>query len=581
MVVKKICIFIIFLLFSASTEAQDIQVKKVIQPDSSLTDSLGLHIIPDSLKITTYTLKEVEQQVRSIEDTFFNFSNKTFTSNLIYRFGNNFYFSPYGQTDYSIYNLKLNNLFFGSNDIQGLLFYYNLGRKENDEYEFSCLETDFEPTLSAISFESGSYNFEDKYLSFQKNNFFNFCDAKLFVHSGKNKSPWNNKNYFDNLAFQAEKNFSTHKIRYNYLKLFSTRDKYNFENPWYKIKFVDSYSQKGQTISHILNMLLFENFIDLSYLHQTGYEKIYGDALIKNKSYRNQINLGFHLPIEEYETDIYLKADMNDYDHVDYKGIVKDYYIVLKMNSPGIFSDFYTIKLWNEIFFSDILDTTYIYPQISFDIPINERLTTNLCIGVKGKQYPFHLRSDSLDNNIKICFADFMFDYKLPQCSFIINPFIQQIEYDYQWVLNDDTLICEEIERHIDYGIIALGEEEFNFLSTENKAKLNFNFTKMPDNLVFRPNLKMKLSWEIRKDVHHNNFLYAISALSYLKDFRNIELEKEKDEIFLDIECGININRFRISVLFKNILNQDYFMDEHNLINGYGTYLQVHWDFIN
>jgi len=128
MVVKKICIFIIFLLFSVSTEAQDIQVQKVIQPDSSLTDSLRLHIIPDSLKITTYTLKEVEQQVRSIEDTFFNFSNKTFTSNLIYRFGNNFYFSPYGKTDYIIYNIKLNNLFFGSNDINGFLFYYNLVR---------------------------------------------------------------------------------------------------------------------------------------------------------------------------------------------------------------------------------------------------------------------------------------------------------------------------------------------------------------------------------------------------------------------------------------------------------------------
>jgi len=585
MVVKKICIFLIFLLFSASTEAQDIQVQKVIQPDSSLIDSLRLPIIPDSSKIKTYSLKEVEQQVRSIEDTFFNSNNKTFTSSSIYRFGKNFYFPPYKQTDFGIFNLKLNNLFFDSNDIQGLLFYYNLNRKENNEYEFSDLETNFEPTLSAIKFESGSYNFEDRYLNFQKNNFFNFCNAKIFVHSGKNKSPWNNKNYFDNLAFQTEKNFSTYKIRYNYLKLFSTRDGYNFANPWYKIEFGDNYSQKRQTVSHILNMLLFENFIDLSYLYQIGYEKIYGDTSITNNFYRNQINLGFRLPIEEYETDISLKADINDYDHFDYKGIVEDYYIVLKMNSPGVFYDFYKIKLRNEVYFSGLDDTTFFYPQLIFDIPINERFSSNFMIGVTGKQYYFpNFGLPLTHKRVKIIYADLAINCQNHNYEVALKPFIQQVQNDAQYILlsgNGDAPDYEEIEDYNTYGFIAMGEAFFDYFTIQNKFKLNFNFTKRPSTLVYRPNIALKLLWEIRQDLKHNNFIYANAELSYLKDFRNIELGREKNQIFLDIECGININRFRISVLFKNILNQDYFMDEHNLINGYGIYLQVHWDFIN
>ncbi len=584
MVIRRICLFIIFLLFSVSTEAQDIQLQEFIQSDSSLTDSLRMPIIPDSSKITTYSLKEVEQQVRALEDTFFNFNDKVFLSNSIYRFGNNFYFPPYGQTDYSIYNLKLNNLFFDSNDIQGLLFYYNLDRKENDEYEFSCLETDFEPTLSAISFESGSYNFEDKYLSFQKNNFFKFCDAKLFVHSGKNKSHWNNKSYFDNMVLQTEKNFVSAKIRYNYLKLFSTRDGYNFENPWYLIKFGDHYSRKMQTISHILGLSLFENFIDLSYLYQTGYEKIYGDTSIKNKFYRNQINLGFHLPIENYETDIYLRADINDYDHFDYKGIVKDYYIVLKMNSPGIFYDFYKIKLRNEVYFSGLDDTTYFYPQLLFDIPITEQFSTNLSIGVKGKQYFFpHFGSVLTQNRSKIVYADLVIDYKKQNYKLVLKPFIHEIKNDVQFIWESAAISpgYEEISRYNEYGADAFGEVCFDYFTIQNKFRLNFNFTKRPDNLVYRPKILLKLLWDIRQDLKHNNFIYAKSVLSYLKEFRNITLEKEEDEIFLDIECGININRFRISLLFKNIVNQDYFMDKNNYVNGYGTYLQIHWNFIN
>lgn len=591
MVIKRIWIFLIFLFFNSQINAQDVQIQEVILPDSSYIleedtlsiDSLRIAIFPDSIKIKTYTLKEVENEVRALEDTFFNFNNKIFLSNSVYNFGNNFYFPPYKQTDFEIFNLKLNNLFLDSHNLQSLLFYYNCNKKENDEYEFSDLEINFEPTLSEIKFESGSYNFEDKYLNFQKNNFFNFCDAKIFIHSGKNKTPLNNKSYFDNLAFQVEKNFSSHEIRYNYLKLFSTREGYNFENPWYEIDFGDNYSQKDQTITHILNMLLFEDFIDLSYLHQTGYEKIYGDASIKNTFYRNQINLGFHLQIENYETDIFFKADINNYDHFDYKGTVNDYYITLRMNSPGIFSDFYKIKLRNEIYFSGLDDTTYFYPQLLFDIPINEKFSSNFIVGVTGKQYFPHFGSVLTQNKSKIIYADFAIDYKNQNYKLVLKPFIHRVKNDVQFILESavKSLGYEEISSYKEYGSDAFGEVCFDYFTIQNKFRLNFNFTKRPDNLVYRPKILLKLLWDISQDLKHNNFIYAKSVLSYLKDFRNIALEKEKDEIFLDIECGININRFRISLLFRNILNQDYFMDKNNYINGYGTYLQIHWNFIN
>lgn len=592
MVIKRIWIFLIFLFLTSQINAQDVQIQEVILPDSLYLleedtlsiDSLRIAIFPDSIKIKTYTLEEVEKEVRSLEDTFFNFNDKVFLSNSIYNFGNNFYFPTYKQTDFDIFNLTLNNLFLDSNELQSLLFYYNCNKKENDEYEFSDLEINFEPTLSAIKFESGSYNFEDKYLNFQKNNFFNFCNAKIFVHSGKNKTPWNNKSYFDNLAFQAEKNFSSHRIRYNYLKLFSTRDGYNFENPWYEIEFGDNYSQKNQTITHILNMLLFENFVDLSYLYQTGYEKIYNGYFLKNKFVRNQFNLGFHLQIENYETDIFLKADINNYDHFDYKGIVNDYYITLRMNSPGIFSDFYKIKLRNEIYFSGLDDTTYFYPQLLFDIPINEKFRSNFMIGVTGKQYYFpHFGSVLTHKRSKIIYADFAIDYKNDNYELTLKPFIHSVKNDVQFIWPSAQISprYEEISKYNEYGADAFGEVCFDYFTIQNNLRLNFNFTKRPNHLVYRPKILIKLLWDIRQDLKHNNFIYAKSVLSYLKDFRNIALEKEKDEIYLDIECGININRFRISLLFRNILNQDYFMDKNNYINGYGTYLQIHWNFIN
>ena len=592
MVIKRICFFLIFLFFSSQIIAQDVQVEEVTLPDSLFLikedslyiDSLITSIIPDTLIKKTYILEEIEGQVRALEDTFFNFKDKIFLSNSIYRFGNNFYFFPYKQTEFDIFTIKLNNLFLSSPNLQSWLFYYYCIKKENDKYEFSDLETNFEPTLSTIQFSSGSFGMENKYLNFQKNNFLNLFDAKIFIQSGKNDSQFGGKSYFDNLVLQTEKNFLSNKIIYNFLKLFSARNKYNLINPWYEIEFGDNYSQKEQTMSHILNLSLFENFVELSYLYQIGYKKISNNTLIKNKFIRNQYNLGFHLPIENYETDVFLKADINDYDHSDYKGIVNDYYIILKMNSPGFFYDFYKIKIYNEVYFSGLDDTTYFYPQLFFDIPINEKFSSNFIIGVTGKQYYFpHFGSDLKHKRSKIIYADFAIDYKKHNYELTLKSFIHKIKNDEQYIWDSAAISpeYEEICKYNEYGVDAWGEVCFDYFTIQNKLRLNFNFTKSPDSLVYRPNILVKLLFAIKKNLKHNNFIYGRAEFSYFKDFRNIELEKEKNEIFLDIEFGININRFKISLIFKNIMNQNYFMYKKNLINGYGTYLQIHWNFIN
>ena len=585
MVIKKICILLFLLFPFLQIYAQNIVIEEIAQPDSILIDTLKITTIQDSIKLKRFSLKVVEHKVRALEDTFFNIEGKIFNTNVFYWFGENFYYLPYQENDYSLLNLNMQNLFLTENELLNFLYYYNFDKKENSEYIFSVLETDFQATLTTLKYFNGAHNYENKFINIQKNNFLNLFDIKLFLHSGEDRSPWESKNYFDNFILQFEKTFSSYKINYNFLKLFSAYETYNFINPLKSDVYLwEHYLQKIQTNSHIIKTSLFDNFIDFSYLYQTGHQKIYNASVNNNRFYRNQFDFIIHLPVENYETDISFRADINDYKHPAYNGIVEDYYVTLKMDSPGIFYDFYTMQIINQIYFSGLCDTTLIYPQLLFNFPVNKNFTTIVSIGTRGKQYPLQMLTAELLENIKeIVFADFTLHYKSSQYNFSITPFAHKVKNDIQWTRSGgtDSVYCEKIKTYNTFGFTTSAEAKYDFLTTKNKFRLNFYFTKNPDNLVFRPNVAFKLLWEIKKDLHHNNFIYLKSEMSYVKDFRNSELKKEKDEIFLDLEFGININRFRISLLFKNILEQDYFMDKNNLINDYGTCLKIQWDFIN
>jgi len=62
----------------------------------------------------------------------------------------------------------------------------------------------------------------------------------------------------------------------------------------------------------------------------------------------------------------------------------------------------------------------------------------------------------------------------------------------------------------------------------------------------------------------------------------NNEIGKEQNsQLFFSGEFGFKINRFYISVNFKNILDKQYFLYEENNINGYSTGLKINWSFIN
>ena len=569
MVMKNFLISIIAIFISAQIIAFETENYDSLFADSIFTDTLD-----QAKKIEEYSyqkrfsLEEVEQKVLKMEDSFYSFDKKVFPTYYIYQSGINFSTLPFQQNDFTIFYLNFNNHFFRNSDLLGLSSYYNFENNFPAELQLSENKFDFEPTLTTVQFSSGSHNFENRYFSFQKNNFSNFCDAKLFIHSRKN-SGFTNKNYFDNLIFQVEKKILSHKINFHLLKLFSKCDDFNFSNLSSDLRTFISHLQ-------IANISLFNDFINLSYLHQDGLENISED----NKFSQNQINLNLHFLFENYETDISLKTDITDYNYTqpNISENVKDYYFKYKMKSPGFLADFYSVQILYEIFYSDLQDSTFHYPQILLEIPINNQLNSKFQIGTRCKKYSLsNLDSLALYENIEVSFADLIFDYHSTNFELKINPFIQQIENDIQLINN----FSQRIPKYNSYGLKALGKTKFNLFSTQNEMQLNFNFTKKSEEFAYRPNITMKLLWQMRKDLKHNNFIYSKSSLSYLKDFYNMKLGKEKNEIFLDFGFGINISRFRISLLWKNLLNQEYFLDKENEINGKGTYLQIHWNFIN
>ena len=562
MAVKKFLISIILIFIFAQIIAFETE-----NSDSIFVDSIRIDTLNQAERVEEYpyqkrfSLEEIEQKVLKMEDSFCSFDKKLFPTRSVYQSGNNFLIPPFQPHKFSIFQLDFNNHFFRNSDLLRLANYYNFDNDISEEIYLLANKFDFEPTMTTAQFSSGSHNYENRYLGFQKNNFYDFCDVKLFLHSGKN-SGFSGKNYFDNLIFQIEKKILSHKINFHFLKLFSKNDNFDFSNQTHQTQNL----RKFVLHSQIANISLFNDFINLSYLHQDGLENISGD----NKFSQNQTNLHFHFPFENYETDISLKADFTDYDYAqsNISENVKDYYFKYKMKSPGFFADFYSVQIWHEIFYSDLQDTIFYYPRISLEIPINNRLNSEFQIGTRNKKYPISYFDSSsfLYKNIEVSFADLILDYHSEKLKLKINPFIQQIE-------NEDE--------YNSYGISILGKGKYDFLFTQNELQLNFNFTKNTEIFAYRPNILMKILWKVEKDLKHNNFIFSKLSLSYLKDFYDESLDKKENEIFFDFEFGFQISRFRISLLRKNLLNQNYFLDEANKINTQGTYLQIHWNFIN
>ncbi|MGC9337268.1 MAG: hypothetical protein ACP5EQ_04140 [Candidatus Cloacimonadia bacterium] len=582
--------FFILICFQQLFAQEDWQDSLDIQnPLPPVPDSLDKQIQKTQQTVHPPSLKEVEQKVINLETQFFDMDARTWQDDyLLYHYNNAYYFSPYQKNLYLLSNLTLNNFLYTPNELSGLLHYYS--QKESPLYEtkFETVSVPFEPMLTALQFSAGEHKSENKYLNLQKNNFLHLCNTRVFVHSGSYNSPWENKSYFDDFVLQLNRRIATHHISFHFIKQFSDQDLFMPFNRYNATELFPHYHRKFSANTGILDVGLFNDIFEFSFMRQSGYEKIVEPSIIPDKYEvdRNQLVLGLSTPGEIDKIKILWGLDSNQYKN--FKSIREDsstdYFINLYLTSPG-FWELSTVKVLGQVYFSDIFDTTFIYTHLSYDIPIGASQNLNLGMGSIGNPHStnalesgilyYEERKNPLSN-----FAGLSWNLKKSSNHLEITPYIVQTRYDYQWVLQD-SLVYQSLDDYVSGGIKGEADIEYNLFGLPNRMRLRFNFTNWPDTLVFRPNFKLKFTWNIKKDTGYNNFVYLAPSISYIKDFRNMKLTKESNELFFDLEFGINISRFRISASIKNILNQEYFMDPEYLINERSAHFKVHWNFIN
>jgi hypothetical protein len=553
-------------------------------------DSLDNLIQIEKEKVATLSLKEVEEKVIDLENEFFDTNRRIWQdSYAFYHYSNMYYFLPYQNSPYFLSNLQLDNFLYIPNELLSLIFYY--GKKEPILYgtEFETVSVPFEPTLAALQFSAGQHNSENKYLNLQKNNFLNLFNVRVFVHSGSYSSPWQNKNYFDDFVLQMDRQISAHRISLHFIKQFSDQDLFMSLNRFNNAELFPHYHRKFSANTGILHAELFNNILEFSYLYQKGDEHIVEPSITpdKYKVTRNQLTLGISSPAGESDyMKLLLGLDSNQYKNFESirKDSFTDYFINLYITSPG-FLDWSKVEVMGQVYFSDIFDTTFIYTHLSYDIPIGATHDLNLRIGSMGNPHSANTLGSGIlyyaDRKSPFSnFGELSWDLKKSSTYLEITPYIAQTRYDYQWVLQD-SMVYQELEDYVTGGIKGEADIEYDLFGLYNKMGLRFDFTNYPDTLVFRPNFKLKFTWNIKKDTGNNNFVYLTPCISYIQDFCNMRLTKETSEVFFDLEFGINISRFRISASLRNVLNQEYFMDPENLINKRSAHFQVHWNFIN
>lgn len=554
-------------------------------------DSLDNEIERTTQEVPPLSLKEVEEEVIKLEHQFFDTNAQIWKDpEVIYQYNNVYYLPFYQQNPHLLSNIQLDNLFYTTNNLLSLRRYYTKEESAHLKTKFETVSVPFEPMLAVLQFSAGEHNTENKYLHLQKNNFLHLSNLRVFIHSGSHNSPWGNKNYFDDFVLQLDRKMGTHRIGFHFIKQFSDQDVFIPFNRFGTLDLFPRYHRKFAANTGVFDMALFNNILEFSYMHQSGYEKIVEPSTASDKYEfkRNQLTLGISSPYESDDMHIIFGLDSHHYKNFESirQDTFTDYFINLFLTAPG-FRELFTIKLFGQVYVSDVFDTTFIYTHLSSDISTGPNHNINLGIGSIGNPHSANaLGSGILYYENRRCpltnFGELSWTLSPSTAYLKITPYIAQTRYDYQWILQD-SLIYQELDDYVNYGIKGEADIEYDLLGLDNTMRLKIDFTNYPDTLVFRPNFKLKFIWNIRQlvDTGYNNYVYLAPCISYIKDFRNMEFIKESDELFFDLEVGINISRFRISASIKNILNREYFMDPGNLINGRSAHFNVHWNFIN
>ena len=598
MVMKKYIITLFAVLLVSTLHAQNtnpLKDKLLTKQDSLFIDSLTTVISETEVdtNIVVMPIEELEDYIVSLQDTFFSYEAKSFLTDEYYSFGNSHYVVPDHKGSIGIFGSRLDNIMQPKGLFYPLLNYYVL-HNEDGRYELTPLQNSFRALLTDAQYSNGDFNNENKSIGFIKNKFANFIDFQLYSQSGEHTSPWGNKCYFDNFVFQLQKNFLTesytmHRFNYNFFELFSANETYNVFNPDYGIFPETQYFQKNETIINQFDAFLFDEILHFSYLNQYGKEHIYTNSAHKTKNtiVRHQFNLGIDLPLEEYATEILLRADLQGIDHFYWKGYLHDYLIHVSINSPGIFADFYSIKVINDVIFSEKPDTVFIMPELVFDIPITESINSELSVGARRKEKNFYYDGEyALDNRTKVIFSNAEISYLNENTKISLNAFYDEIRNDGQWIWANSQAspVYENLDDYKLFGAGVDAELHSKILGIDNTYNLSTTYTHCPDEIVNYPSYKAKFQWKNKKQLPHMNFIFLNAEASYIGNFYDITREKVEHQLFCSAEVGVSIKRFLLYLKLTNIFNildSNYFMYRLNEVNPFGVAFGVQWNFIN
>ena len=600
MVIKKYIILLFALLCISMLHAQKIDRSKperIYQPDSLIVDSLMAEFTDAErdTSITVVPIEELETYIVSLQDTFFSYDEKAFSTNEYYAFGNSRYIVPNYKGSIGLFHSRFDNFMQPKDQFYSLMNSYVMNTREGG-YNYVPLQNSFRALLTDVQYSNGDFNNESKGIGFSKNEFLNLIDFQLYTQSGEHTSPWSHKCYYDNVVFQLEKNlltpsYSSHQFNYNFIKLFSAEETYNVFNPEYGVDAEAEYFRKTETILNQFDAFLFDKIFHFSYLNQYGKERIYDASTSKarNTIVRHQLNFGIDLPLEEYATSVLLRADLQDIDHFLWKGYLHDYLVHISINSPGIFADFYTIKIINDVIFSQEPDTTFIMPKLVFDIPLTEDINSRLSVGARRKeQNLYYDGAYALDNKTKVIFTKGALDITTNSLTLSLGAFYEEIRNDgqWQWLLSspsDSPYYTHFDDYHI-YGGTIEGDISYKFLTVDSKVRLKGTFMHCPEFLVNYPAYRAKLEWSNKRHFTHKNFIFANAQLSYIGNFFDVKGTKIDHQLFCSAEAGLSLKRFLIYLKLTNILNildSNYFMYPLNEVNPFGVAFGVQWNFIN
>lgn len=577
----KICIilFVILLIFNKTIAQNNSDIAK---QDSLFADSISIQNgLIDTTKKTSIlnilNLNEIEQRVIDREDNFLDFNSILLNNkNIIRTNGNLIYTLQFWPQNFYLYNVKLNNIFFTNQELYNYIYYYKVCQK-NNEYFFLPVEYISVSPLSSVQYGLGDDNLQRYFINLQKKRLFNYSvNVSFFAHSAKQKYQ-EHKNNFEDFALQVEKEYESISIDYNFIKHFKngyTQDLFNY--------FDEDVKLTGFT--HLLHLQMMDNFLQFSYLNQQFTRDI---PDIENKLYHHQFACSFFTEIRDISTEVNARYFIDKYRGSHIIENYKDWQIDMR-NTFSLYRDYGKVEVYNNYFYFNRLNEKFLDTKMKLNLPISSYWNNSISAGffhyqpvwnviVKDRQSALStIKEIRISSGLNSENKQTLHSNKIP-LSFSIQPFYRIYEKNYQI---DSLIKYTPYYQQIDFeekGIYTEFDTDMSFLKLQHNLHFEFTFTKIDTEIYYYPEKQIKLFYQIKKDLMHNNFIALRFRIGFLSNFLNYEGNNDR-HLFFDINPVININRFRIYVHLQNILKEKYSINP----SGKDKFIvEFHWNFLN